>query len=278
MRWLARIVVLLLLPAVLTAQPPAADAASDGVMLAFSRFADIFGSRLVAAFEAIPAARYDYRPTPAQQTVGYVAQHLEDANYSLCERLVGQVGDARAATALRRPASASDSLADTVKARWPKDTLVARLRASLGFCHAALDRVSHPSAAHAHTLLAFETDLAEHYSQIAVYMRLLGLVPPSALPPAPRTAVALPVAELSRYVGRYRLAQGLELEVTLRDGALVARSNVGGGPVPLWPEGGSAFFVREADVQITFTRDAAGAVTRLVLHQYGRDRPGRKLR
>lgn len=53
-------------------------------MLAFTRFADILGSRLVAAFDAIPAGRYDYRPTPSQQTVGCIAQHLEDANYRWC--------------------------------------------------------------------------------------------------------------------------------------------------------------------------------------------------
>lgn len=279
MRWFARIVTVLLLPAALAAQPPAAGPAPDGVMLAFARFADIFGSRLVAAFDAIPAARYDYRPTPTQQTVGYIAQHLEDANYGLCERLVGQLGNAKDSKELRRPRSAKDSLADTVKARWPKDTLVARLRASLRFCDAALERVPRlASAAHANTLLAFETDLAEHYSQIAVYMRLLGLVPPSALPPTPRKAIELPASELPRYVGVYQLAQSLELEVTLRDGALLARSDAGGGPVRLWPEGGSAFFAKEVDAQITFTRDAAGAVTGLVLHQYGRDRLGRKVR
>jgi hypothetical protein len=278
MRWFTPIVAVLLLPAALAAQPPAADQAPDGVMLAFTRFADLFGSRLVAAFQAIPAARYDYRPTHAQQTVGYIAQHLEDANYSLCERVVNQLGDATDRQTLKRPGTAKDSLRDSVKARWPKDTLVARLRASLRFCDAALDRVPRLSAAHANTLLAFETDLAEHYSQIAVYMRLLGLVPPSALPPPPRTAVELPASELSRYVGVFQLAQGLELEVTLRDGALLARSNAGGGPVRLWPEGGSAFFAKEVDAQLTFTRDASGAVTGVVLHQYGRDRPGRKVR
>src|SRR5215216_639329 len=96
----------LTLPAVLVAQPSAAREAPDGVVLAFSRFADVFGSRLVAAFDSIPASRYDYRPTPAQQTIGYIAQHLENANYSLCERL----GD------LKHPRTAKDSLADTIKA------------------------------------------------------------------------------------------------------------------------------------------------------------------
>src|SRR5215216_7129423 len=100
MRHRALILLALLLPSALASQSP------DGVILQFVRFADIFGSRLVAAFDSIPAARYDYRPTPAQQTIGYIAQHLENANYSLCERL----GD------LKHPRTAKDSLADTIKA------------------------------------------------------------------------------------------------------------------------------------------------------------------
>jgi len=258
------------------ARPPAQSPASlapaaspDGVMFVFERFADVYGSRLVAAFDSIPAGRYDYRPTPAQQSVGYIAQHLEGANYALCER----VSD------LKHPRAAQDSLADTVKARWPKDTLVERLRASLRFCDSALDRAGGVrSAALASSLLAFETDLAEHYSQLATYMRLLGLIPPSALPPKPRTAIALSRAALAKYVGLYRLAPGFELQVTLKGDSLFAQASTGNGPVQLWPESPSDFFVKEADAQVTFKWGARGAVTGLVLHQYGRDRAGPKVR
>ena len=152
-----------------------------------------------AGFDSIPAAKFGYRPTPIQQTVGYIAQHVEGANYALCERLGGP----------RYHATAKDSLPDTVKARWPKDTLVARLRASLRFCDAAIERVPHvETTALASTLLAFETDLAEHYSQLATYMRLLGLVPPSALPPRTHTAITLAPGELARFAGTYELARG----------------------------------------------------------------------
>jgi hypothetical protein len=266
---LATALLLLLLPAALAAQSPAPRESLDGVVLAFARFADVFGGRLVAAFDSIPAARYGYRPTRTQQTIGFIAQHLEDANYALC----GRLGD------LKYAATAKDSVADTVKARWPKDTLVARLRASLDFCDTAIGRGRRlESAAVASTLLAFETDLAEHYSQLATYMRLLGMVPPSALPPKQRTALALPAAALARYAGAYELAPGLELEVTMRDGALFVRSTAGGAPVRLWPEGAADFFVKETDAQLTFTRGASGAVTGAVLHQYGRDRPASKIR
>ena len=37
-----------------------------------------------------------------------------------------------------------------------------------------------------------------------------------------------------------------------------------------------AFFLTEVDARLTFTRDDAGAVTGVVLHQNGRDLPGRK--
>ena len=262
------IIIALALPASLAAQSQATSGTRNDVMLAFENFADIFGSRLVAAFDSIPAGRYVYRPTPPQQTIGYIAQHPEGANYGLCERVGG----------LKHPRTAKDSLADTVKARWPKDTLVARLKASLRFCDTAMERVTNfDSAARVSYLLAFETDLAEHYSQLSVYMRLLGMVPPSALPPRRRTAIELPASALSPYVGVYQLAPGLQFDVALRDGALFIKSTVAPA-VRLWPESSNDFFVKEVDAQITFTRDASGAVNGLVLHQYGRDRPAPKIR
>jgi hypothetical protein len=263
------IALILPFPTAIAAQTPATRAAPDAVILTFVRFADIFGGRLVAAFDSIPAARYDYRPMPTQQTIGYIAQHLEDANYGLCERL-GK---------LKAPRTAKDSLADTVKARWPKDTLVARLRASLRFCDEAMEAVPRlDSPGLASTLLAIETDLAEHYSQLAVYMRLLGMVPPSALPPTKRTAIDLPASALSAYVGLYELAPGLHLDVTRRDAALYIKSSVGGDALRFWPESTNEFFVNEADAQVSFVRGAGGAVTGLVLHQFGRDRPAKKIR
>ena len=141
----------------------------------------------MAAFDSIPADRYGYKPTPAQQSVGYIAQHLEDANYVLCERIGG----------MKRQSSPKDTLPDTVKATWPKDTLGVRLRASLLFCEDAFARLddaklgdpipagspgSGQTAPRARAVALLVTDLAEHYAQLASYMRLMGMVPPSALP------------------------------------------------------------------------------------------------
>jgi len=281
----------LLLGTSLTGQEPVTTPrnAPNATVMSFRFFARHYGDWLVAAFDSIPSNRYVYRPTPQQQSIGYIAQHLEDANYGLCERL----GPMKHAT------SAKDSLADTVKATWPKDTLVARLRSSLAFCDAAMARLSDATlgehvpygprgagatALPARSLVAFVTDLAEHYSQIASYMRSIGMVPPSALPPVPRTAIELPATVLSRYVGTYDLppsalqdAPRFVLDVTLRNGALYLTPR-GRREVRLWPESETQLFVKEVDAQVTFTRDAAGAVTGLVLHQNGEDRVARKMK
>ncbi|PYP61961.1 MAG: hypothetical protein DMD26_16525 [Gemmatimonadetes bacterium] len=89
--------------------------------------------------------------------------------------------------------------------------------------------------------------------------------------------IELPASALSPYVGVYQLAPGLQFDVALRDDALFIKSTVAPA-VRLWPESSNVFFVKEVDAQITFTRDANGAVNGLVLHQYSRDRPAPRIR
>lgn len=255
-------------PLGLRAQSPSMHEPMDSVVVVFERWADTYGGWLVQAFDSIPAPRYSYRPTSRQQSIGYVAQPLEDANYELCERFAH----------LRHSRTAKDSLADTVKALWPKDTLVSRLEASLRFCDSTLERAGPlRSPVLADNLVAFVTDLAEHYSQISAYMRLLGMIPPSGLPPKKRTAINLSPSELRPYQGAYQLEPRLELKVTMRGDTLFVRSSLRGVAVHLWPERSNYFFVTTVDAQITFTRDTGGEVSGLILHQYGRDRFAKRI-
>ncbi len=164
----------------------AASPAPSGVAQTFLSFGPPYGGWLLMAFDSIPASQYGFRPTPVQQSIGHIAQHLEDANYQLCALFGDQA----------RVVAAKDSLADTIKAQWPKDTLITRLRASLVFCRGAIEKLTDAQLADEFTistpsgpqtvlrvryLILLVTDLAEHYSQLSSYMRLLGLVPPSAL-------------------------------------------------------------------------------------------------
>jgi hypothetical protein len=143
---------------------------------------------LTAAFESIPASRYPFKPTPVQRSVGDVAQHLENANYQLCAKF----GD------LPYVRSPKDSLADTVKSKWPKDTLVARLKNSFAFCQRAFATLTDSKLTdelppivggaagqtfpRVRFVVLFLNDLVDHWSQVAGYMREMGMVPPSALP------------------------------------------------------------------------------------------------
>lgn len=92
---------------------------------------------------------------------------------------------------------------------------------------------------------------------------------------AERAEVDLPVEVLRRYVGDYELRPTFSLNVTLQDGALWMQGTAQ-RRTRIFPESETGFFSRDVNAQVTFTRDAAGAATGLVLHQGGRDQPGRR--
>lgn len=185
MRLHAAVIALFFLPLSLPAQ---ASASANPITTTLTGFG-FYGTWIRMAFDSIPAASYGFKPTPPQQSIGFIAQHLEYANYELC-RIIGGVA---------APRTARDSLPEDVKAQWPKDTLIARVKASLEFCVVALSGVTDASLAETLSVgpvgaqrqaprvrwvILLITDLAEHYAQLASYMRILGLVPPSALPAA----------------------------------------------------------------------------------------------
>ncbi|CAA9305058.1 MAG: Beta-lactamase class C-like and penicillin binding proteins (PBPs) superfamily [uncultured Gemmatimonadetes bacterium] len=97
--------------------------------------------------------------------------------------------------------------------------------------------------------------------------------------PAPRkeyTAIPLAAQVLEHYVGTYELAPQFRIVVTREGDALFAQAT-GQGKHRIWPYAETEFFLREVDAQIGFVRDTQGKVVRLVLHQGGRDMPGRKV-
>ena len=177
----------LALPASLPAQQPATPPANPitasfkGRMMGLHR-------NLAQAFDSIPESKFSYKPTPAQLSIGFIAQHLASDNTFFCNLF----GDAKA------PLAVEDSTtADSVKAGWPKDKLVAKLKASFTFCESAFEQLTDAKLADQVTMtfrgnsrqitrssmvLGHALDMADHYSQIANYMRLNNMIPPSALP------------------------------------------------------------------------------------------------
>jgi uncharacterized damage-inducible protein DinB len=178
----------LVLPAALAAQQQAAAPQANPITAAFR--ARILGSHrnIAQAFDSIPASKFDYKPTPAQLTIGYIAQHIASDSYLFCNTF--------SSTKAALPAE-DTATPDSVKAKWPKDELVSKLRASFAFCAQALDQLSDATLPDAVTLtfggttrnstriamvLGHALDLADHYSQLANYMRLNNILPPTALP------------------------------------------------------------------------------------------------
>jgi uncharacterized damage-inducible protein DinB len=188
MKTVHAVLVALALPVGLFAQQPSGGTPSNPITTAFRGRIMALHRNLGQAFDSIPEAKFSYKPTPAQQTIGFIAQHLVNDNYFFCNNF----------GAMKGTRSAKDTTtADSVKATWPKDTLVAQLKASFKFCEGAFAQLDDAKlaeqitmtfggqsrqTARANMVLGHALDLADHYSQIANYMRLNGMLPPTALP------------------------------------------------------------------------------------------------
>ena len=177
----------LALPLALTAQQPAAPQANP-ITSAFKARIAASHRNIAQAFDSIPESKFGYKPTSAQLTVGYIAQHVASDSYVFCSTF-----GATKPTIEARETSTPDS----VKARWPKAELVSKLKASFAFCEQAIEQVTDATLPDAvsftyegrerkstrvNMVLLHALDLADHYSQIANYMRLNGMLPPTALP------------------------------------------------------------------------------------------------
>ncbi|HLY18484.1 MAG TPA: serine hydrolase [Bryobacteraceae bacterium] len=93
--------------------------------------------------------------------------------------------------------------------------------------------------------------------------------------PTERKEVVVDSKVLAGYVGTYDM-DGAKMRITLDGSQLSAK--LGDQPVfPIFPESESAFFLKVVDAQIEFQKDAAGAVTGLLLHQGGRDVKARRV-
>ncbi len=95
--------------------------------------------------------------------------------------------------------------------------------------------------------------------------------------PKKRVAIKLDPAIYDQYVGNYRVSQNLVIAITKQDDKLFAAA----GQVKhrLYPESETQFFHHPQDenVQMTFVKDANGRVTKLILHEVGKDQVAEKI-
>ena len=165
---------LVLLPRVTTAQQ------SNPVSDAFRDYARESAKNLIAAAEEFPADKFSYKPTAPQMSVGDIVAHLSQGNDYLC----GTIGGVKA------PERAKISVADG------KPALIARLKETFAFCDKALAPLTDANLgealpffggrkmSRAAVMTVTTGDWADHYSQYSNYLRLNGMLPPTAKKPA----------------------------------------------------------------------------------------------
>jgi hypothetical protein len=135
-----------------------------------------YEKNMVAA-DLMPAEKYNFKPTPEMNSFGHVVMHIAQSNYFLCAKISAQ-------------AAPDVKLADT----GGKDKLVAGLKASFEFCSTALagvgdSKLSDPvtlfgnrQTSRAGALITLSDDWYDHYGAQAMYLRLNGILPPTAQP------------------------------------------------------------------------------------------------
>jgi uncharacterized damage-inducible protein DinB len=162
----------LVMPIAAMAQDSAANPLSATVRKTF----DEYSKNLVATAEEMPAEKYSYQPTPEQRTFGQTMEHIAQVNNFACAK----VSDMPPAQGPK--ATAADG----------KEKLVAGLKASMDYCSQAFSNLTDAKLGEAVTIfggrkstrlgaaLEVTNDLIDHYAALAVYLRLNGLLPPTA--------------------------------------------------------------------------------------------------
>jgi DinB superfamily len=153
--------------------PPVANPVSTTVKNQLPRFS----KNMVAAAESMPADKYGFKPTPEMNSFGHLVIHIVESNNLLCSKISGATAP-------------ETKLADTDG----KDKLVAGLKASFDFCSTALANVDDSKlgetltlfekrqATRAAALIGLSGGWNDHYGAEAIYLRLNGILPPTAQP------------------------------------------------------------------------------------------------
>ena len=129
----------------------------------------------VAAVEAMPADKFNFKPTADQMTFGHLVVHMIESNNGFCSKVAGV------------PAPKVEEFKETDS----KDRLVAGLKASFDFCSEALGKMDDSKLgettealgmklSRARIALGIASSMADHYAETAMYLRLNGVAPPTA--------------------------------------------------------------------------------------------------
>jgi hypothetical protein len=155
---------------------PAAAPTKDPVANSLRMLLQRSQNNIVGAVEAMPVDKFSYKPTPDQMTFVHLVVHIIGSNNSLCAKV----------------ADVPAPKVDEPKESDTKDQLVAATKASFAFCSEALGKMDDSKLGddvelfggrhfpRAMGALGLASGWADHYGAAAMYLRLNGILPPSA--------------------------------------------------------------------------------------------------
>ena len=173
-KWILVVTICLAVPLAVQAQAAPANPVVASAREIFERQAKF----VAAAADEMPADKYSYHPTAEQWSFGKIVSHVATVNFLVCSMISGT------------PAPQDQKVTETDS----KEKMASALQASFDFCSKALANVQDSQMGdtvkffggrevpRARALFELTGDLQDHYSQLAGYLRLNGLLPPSAKP------------------------------------------------------------------------------------------------
>jgi uncharacterized damage-inducible protein DinB len=161
-------------PAPTSSQAAAAPTANP-ISTSENKMYTMLSGVVISAAEKMPEENYPFKPTPDVRSFGQLVGHLADAQYYFCSLAAGE----------------TKSSGGVEKNKTSKADLVAALKEAVAYCKTAYAGMT--DARGAETVKFMNTDLAklavlaanfahdyEHYGNMATYMRLKGIVPPTS--------------------------------------------------------------------------------------------------
>jgi hypothetical protein len=170
-----------------TATPPASSASTtpqaaapvkDPVATSLRMLLPRSRGNILGAITAMPADKFNYKPTDDQMTFAHLVVHIIGSNNGGCAKA----------------ANVAAPIVAEVKETDAKDKLLAAVTASFDFCGEALGKMDDSKLGDTvelfggHTFpramaaLGLASGWADHYAAAAMYLRLNGILPPSAQP------------------------------------------------------------------------------------------------
>jgi hypothetical protein len=161
-----------------SAAPAQAEPTKDPVASSLRMLMPRSRTNILGAISAMPADKFNYKPTPDQMTFAHLVVHIVKSNNSTCSK----VADV--------PAPKVEELKETDS----KEKMLAAATASFDFCKEALDKMDDSKLGdsveffgghkfpRAMGALGLASGWADHYAAAAQYLRLNGILPPSAQP------------------------------------------------------------------------------------------------